>query len=208
MSSIGTWDPARRQRRGYYTDEQIEADYGHEWPAVADDDPAGYAHENLANCKNRFIWQNVAVAFGEGFGKVASLADMSAGDGRVPRSLAEYSGIEPLLGDYTPGLYPYSGTYQQTVPMLPVVELFVSTNTVEHLNDPDGDLALIRTRCEKMLLVCPIDEEDAGGQHLWYWTRGGVEDMFTAAGFQQEAYCELDENPVWEHFKFGMWALR
>jgi len=206
MVDPAPWNPERRQRRGYYTEEQIAADYGVVWPQAADDDSAGYAHQNLAGCKNRFIMQNVCVAFGEGFGKVTSLADMSCGDARVPRSLAEYSGIEPILGDYTPG-YAYTGTLQETVPKLPVVDLFVSTNTVEHLNEPDEDLKLIRQHCNKLLLACPIDEHDAGGQHLWFWTREGVEDMFTAAGFRQEAYCELDENPVWEHFKFGMWAL-
>lgn len=200
------WDPARRQRRGYYTDEQIAADYGATPVPLDATDPRGYDHGNLANCKNRFIHQNVEVAFGEGFGKVKSIADMSAGDARVPRSLAEYSGIEPLLGDYFAG-YQFQGTLQETLPQIGVVELYVCTNTIEHLNDPDADVKLMREHCENMLLSCPIDEYDAGGQHLWFYSREGVEDMFHEAGFSQQAYCELDENPVWEHFKFGIWAL-
>jgi len=202
------WEPSKRRRISYLTPEEIEAGYAH--PQAQAHGPEGYLHGNLANCKNRFIHQNVEVAFGEGFGKVGSIADMSCGDARVARSLAEYSGIEPILGDYgdwNDG-YQYQGPLSETVPQLPVVDLYICTNTIEHLNDPDADLKLIREHCHNMLLSCPIDEYDAGGEHLWFWSREGVEDIFKAAGFEQLAYCELDENPVWEHFKFGIWALR
>jgi hypothetical protein len=198
------WDPEVRRRTGPpFTREQLDESYRDPPP------PAGYDHVNLASCPNRWTFHNVCVAFGEGFGKVGSIADMSAGDGRIPRSLAAYSGIEPLLGEYTDKYgYPYVGTLQETVPQLPVVDLYVCTNTVEHLNYPDTDLRLIRQHCRNLLLACPIDEQDAEGQHLWYFTRRGVEDMFEAAGFQRSAYCELDESPLWEHFKFGIWACR
>jgi hypothetical protein len=201
------WNPDIRRRVSDMNKEEMDRDYLNPGTPLNDTDPAGYSHANLAGCHNRFIHQNLCVAFGEGFGQVASLADLSAGDGRIPKSLAAYSGITAVLGDYGNWGYQYQGTYQETVPQIEPVELFVSTNTLEHLDDPDGDMKLIRTKCDKMLLSCPIDEVDAGGQHLWFWTREGVEDIFKAAGFQQEAYCELDENPVWEHFKFGIWAL-
>jgi len=195
------WDPARRRRTGYYGQEDMDRDYGKPW------EHAGYDHVNLANCPNRWTFWNVCVAFGEGFGRVASLADMAAGDGKIPRSLAEYSGIEPILGDYAPG-YQYQGTYQETVPQLPVVDLFVSTNTLEHLNYPDDDLKLIREHTRQLLLGVPIDEHDAEGQHLWFWSKEGVEDMIRGAGFERMAYCEVDMGPIWEHLKFGIWACR
>jgi hypothetical protein len=199
------WEPSKRRRTGYYSQEDIDRDY--KTAPVAVSGPAGYAHTNLANCHNRFIHQNVIVAFGEGFGKVSSIADLSAGDARVPRALADYSDIIPILGDYADYGYQYTGPIEVTMIMMPPVELYVSTNTLEHLNNPDAHLALVRQKCEKLLLSVPIDEHDAGGQHLWFWTREGVEDMTKAAGFAVQAYCELDEGPVWEHFKFGIWAL-
>jgi hypothetical protein len=111
------------------------------------------------------------------------------------------------LGDYADYGYQFTGPLDETLPKLDPVELYISTNTLEHLNDPDSHLKALREKCIKLLLSVPIDEQDAGGQHLWFWTRDGVEDMIKAAEFEVQAYCELDENPVWEHFKFGIWAL-
>lgn len=207
MSVYPEFNPEYRRRTAYMNKEELDRDYLNPGTPIHDQDPAGYGHVNLAGCKNRFIHQNLCVAFGEGFGYVESIADLAAGDGRIPKALGSFSSVEPILGDYGDWGYPYQGTYQETVPRIEPVELFVSTNTLEHLEDPEADLSLIRTKCDKMLLSCPIDEWDAGGQHLWAWSREGVEEIFTHAGFTQEAYCELDENPVWEHFKFGIWAL-
>jgi len=196
------WDPSRRRRtEPSLTAGQMEQYYSHPW------EHAGYDHVNLANCPNRWTFWNVCVAFGEGFGKVTSLADMSCGDGRIPKSLADYSGIEPILGDYAPG-YPYQGTLQETVPQLDVVDLYVCTNTIEHLEDPDGDLKLVRDHTRQLLLACPIDEAEAVGEHVWAFTKLGVEEMLVEAGFERLAYCEIDMNPVWEHLKFGIWACR
>jgi hypothetical protein len=195
------WDPSRRRRTGRYSQAELDADYSRPW------EHAGYDHGNLANCPNRWTFWNVCVAFGEGFGRVGSIADMSCGDAKIPRALAEFSEVEPLLGDYAEG-YPYRGTLQETLPQIPVVDLYVCTNTLEHLNEPDEDLRLIREHCANLLLAVPIDEWDAAGQHLWAWSKEGVEDMIAAAGFARSAYCEVDMTPLWEHLKFGIWACR
>jgi hypothetical protein len=190
-----------RRRTGPLNDDLMRQWYGHTW------EHAGYDHPNLANCKNRWTFWNVAIAFGEGFGKVESLADLSCGDAKIPRALAEFSGIEPILGDYAEG-YEYQGTLQETLPQIDVVDLYVNTNTLEHLDDPDADMRLMREHCRQMLLGVPLDEHEAAGEHLWEFTKAGIEEMYTEAGFSRVAYCEVDLQPVWEHFKFGLWALQ
>ncbi len=160
-------------------------------------------------------FQNTAVALGiGGAGKVDSIADMSCGTGDIARKIAAYSGIEPLLGEFGGG-YDYQGTLQDTVPQLPVVDLFICTETVEHLDDPDADLALIREHTRMLLLSTPVDEDESGdGEplatgHYWAWSREGVEDMLNTAGFEVSANIVLDMTPgMWTHCKFGMWFCR
>jgi hypothetical protein len=168
-----------------------------------------YHHPHLANCPNQWTTHNVAIALGMGFGKVASLADLSCGgDAYVPRKLAEYSDIDPLLGDVPPG-FQYEGMYHETVPELPHVELFVSTHTLEHLDDPESDLTLIRGVCDKLLLSTPVDEwTDHGPDHYWAWDREAVEEIIKTAGFEISAYVEFDPSMHWYPHKTGNWALR
>lgn len=177
--------------------------YSEAWTQAPDD------HPHLENCPNPWVYWDHIIAMGKGFGKVRSIADMSCGDATVARALAEYSGIEPILGDYAAG-YQYQGLLTQTVPKLSVVELFVCTNTIEHLDDPDNDLKLIREHCEKMLLSCPVEEwNEPSGGHYWAWDREAVEAMLEEAGFKVSAYTELDLTPFWNpHCKHGIWACR
>ncbi len=194
-----SFDPAKRRR--------IRAAFRQGDPWAHD----GYdlSHPHLANCPNWETPWDVTIAFGKGFGRVGSIADMSCGDAYITRALAEYSGVEPLLGDLTPG-HEYQGELHDTVVQIPRVELFVCTNTAEHLDDPDADLALVRERCDKMLFSVAVDEwGESAGDHYWAWSREGVEEMLAGASFQVSAYLELDMTPHWyRNCKFGMWALR
>jgi hypothetical protein len=153
---------------------------------------------------------NVAISLGLGLGKLDSIADMSAGAAEIPRGIAEASDIEPLLGDYAEG-YEYRGKLGDTVPQLGVVDLFVCTETLEHLDDPFEDLKLIREHCEHLLVTTPIDEpedEESWG-HMWVWSKSDVDMLLTEAGFETLAFVLLDMRPLWyDHCAFGMWICR
>jgi hypothetical protein len=191
-----------RVQEPYSADELAEL-YAAPWSQAPAD------HPHLANCPNPWTYWDLTIALGKGFGKVSSIADLSCGDGTIARALGEYSEVSPVLGDLAPG-YGLQGTLQETVPQLSRVELFICTNTVEHLDDPDADLRLIREHSDKLLVSTPIDEwDEPSGGHYWAWSRQGVEEMLTAAGFAVSAYVELDLTPYWNpHCKHGMWACR
>jgi len=155
---------------------------------------------------------NTIVGFGKGFGRVASIADMSCGTGNIARALGEYSNVEPLLGEAGSG-YQYEGVLQETVPQIPHVELFILTETLEHLDDPDADLKLIREKTDKLLLSTPMDEGVGNGKtpatgHYWTWGRQDVEAVLNDAGFTVNAFIQLDMTPrLWDHCQFGIWQV-
>ncbi len=153
---------------------------------------------------------NVAIALALGLGKLESIADMSAGAAEIPTGIAAVSGIEPVLGDYAAG-YPYRGKLGETVPNLGIVDLFVCTETLEHLEDPFEDLKLIREHCRHLLLTTPVDEDEdtTSWGHMWVWSKFDVDTLLTEAGFETLAYVLLDMRPLWyEHCAFGMWVCR
>jgi len=157
-------------------------------------------------------FQSTIVGFGKGFGRVASIADLSCGSGEIARRLARWSGIEPLLGEYVGG-YEYVGPIEETIHEIPHVELFICTETIEHLDSPDRDLKLIREKTDKLLLSTPMDEGVNNGKtpatgHYWTWGRGDVETILYEAGFRPLAFIQLDMTPgLWDHCQFGVWQF-
>jgi hypothetical protein len=152
------------------------------------------------------------VEFGRtSFSDVASMADLSAGGTPITQLIGDHFGVEPLLGDWGPYGYPLRGTLQETLPQIPRVDLFVCSETLEHLDDPDADLRLIRQRCRNLLLTAPVcmheteehpevlEQSDFHG-HLWVWKREDVEGMLADAGFE---IVRFHQHSLW-----GMWACR
>lgn len=194
----------RQRVRPVYSPEELQRLY--ERPR---EEAAAYvSHPMLANCPDPAACDYVTIAMGLSFGRIDSIADMSCGSGDIPRKIAEASHIEPLLGDFAPG-WEYTGPITETVPQLPVVDLFVLSQTLEHLDDPDSDLKLIRAHCRNLLIASPIDETDVVEDHYWSWGKADIEQMTGEAGFAVSAYIEFDMTPLWyPHCKFGIWAMR
>lgn len=134
---------------------------------------------------------------------VTSIADMSCGGADITSRLGAHFGVAPLLGDFGNVYgYQYTGTIQETVPQLGDVDLFVCSETLEHLEDPDADLLLIRAHCKRLLLTTPIWEEpeEPSHGHLWTWRQADVEEMLEAAGFTVDRFVAYS---LW-----GMWTCR
>jgi hypothetical protein len=118
-----------------------------------------------------------------------SVADLSCGDAAI----VDQAGCRPiaLLGDYTPGWQFYGGI-EHTVTLIPPVDVFVCSETLEHVEDPDSLLAAIRTKADRLLLSTPIGEDnDDNPEHYWGWDVDDVDSMLAAAGWtdrQVESY--------------------
>ena len=130
-------------------------------------------------------------------------ADLSCGDGKL---LSAIPLKERHFGDVAPG-WPITGPIEETLDQIPYVGLFVCGETIEHLDDPDLVLKKIRAKTNRLLLTTPVDAwDDANEEHYWAWSREGVEDMLTTAGFTVSVYLELDLRPSQGDYCFGIWA--
>lgn len=139
-------------------------------------------------------------------GPVASAADLSCGSAAVLKALD----VEELhLGDYAPG-YQYHGPIEQTIEQIPGVDLFVCTETIEHLDDPDQVLRGIRAKTSMLILSTPVDNwDDRNVEHYHAWDEDGVAEMLAAAGFTVELQLLLDfrrHGP--DYYAFGIWGCR
>jgi hypothetical protein len=138
-------------------------------------------------------------------GDVGSAADLSCGNGAI---LDAVSATERHYGDLAPG-YAYSGPLEETLTQIPNVDLYVCSETIEHLDDPDKALGLIRGKTRLLVLSTPVDAwRDDNPEHYWAWSRDDVEEMLAAAGFATVVYTAVDFRPMRLPYCFGVWGCR
>ena len=148
---------------------------------------------------------NVTINMARWYTDVASVADLSCGNAAIAKALGAETTI---LGDYAPG-YPFTGPIETTIEQIPDVDLFICSETLEHLDDPDAVLVAIRKKTRYLILSTPVDAGwDLNPEHYWSWDRRGVEDMLTAAGFSTDVFTAVDTRPGGLYYCFGIWAAR
>lgn len=146
----------------------------------------------------------VTIALARGLEDVQSVADLSCGDGRIARGVRE----DAILGDFAPG-YPITGALEITVPQLPGVDLYVASETLEHLDDPQAFLASVRPKAKYLCLTTPVEAWDEQNiEHYHAWDQEYVESMMVAAGWEPFVYNALDMRRGWSPYCFGMWLCR
>ena len=132
-----------------------------------------------------------------------SVADLSCGNGEIARYL---NADRTFLGDFAPG-YEYFGPIERTLDEIPDVDLFVCSETLEHLDDPDLVLKKIRAKTEKILISTPLDNwDDPNAEHYWAWGKTDIEAMLRLAGFQPEIYMCI-ELPHYL-YNYQIWGCR
>ena len=144
------------------------------------------------------------IRIGKTFEDIHSIADLSAGGARITPEIAAHFGVTPILGDISHQYgYGIVGPIEETIGQIQPVDLMVCSETLEHLEDPDWVLDLIRPKAARLLVTTPVWEEPhmTAHGHLWTWRQADVEEMFKDAGYEIDYFEEVIQ-------MFGVWKLR
>jgi hypothetical protein len=129
-----------------------------------------------------------------------SIADLSCGDGAIVLQ-SRHPWERRTLGDYTS-----TGPIETELDSLDHVDMYLCSETLEHVEDPDALLAKIRSRADYMLLTTPHAEADSNNpEHYWSWDQEDIRVMLDAAGWTR---CEVQ---LWtpksiRYYTFQMWV--
>lgn len=133
------------------------------------------------------------------------IADLSCGDAAIGRALTGEDGktgaVRLILGDIAPG-YEITGPIEETIDSLPFADMFICSETVEHLDDPDAVLIQIRRRSRTLVLSTPLAEFlPYNPEHYWGWDHDGVREMLEAADWtvrlQRDVLHPLAQFQIW-----------
>lgn len=161
--------------------------------------------------RDHVVRVDVTIALGRGVvvPSVERIADLSCGNGAIAKGIGEASfGVELILGDFAPG-YEHTGPIEKTIDEIEErVDVFVCSETIEHLDDPDAVLRKIRRKTRYLVLSTPVEAwGETNPEHYWAWDRAEVESMLQAAGFTTlKPYVELDMRSAWSPYCFGIWV--
>lgn len=127
--------------------------------------------------------------------QIRTAADLSCGDGAILRTLAPDLDRVHLgdLNPVAPGDWPDGPAWTLEPGVLPdslanltePVDLFVLSETIEHVDDPDGLLRAIRKHARYLFVSTPVEERaDSGNvEHYWSWGVADVHAMLTDSGW-------------------------
>ena len=134
-----------------------------------------------------------------------SVADLSCGNGAIAKALD----IEKtILGDYAEG-YEYSGFLEVNLKKIKNVDLYICSESIEHVEDPGSVLNLIRSKSQTLILSTPIDAwYDTNDEHYWAWGKQDVEMLLKNAGWTPDVFVMLDTTVFGEPYIYGMWGCK
>lgn len=183
-----------RLRPAYSTDE-LRRVYDHT-----------YSHRTWQDHRLRIAVTLEVAQWAARLGGLTSGADLSAGDGTV---LSGVRLTRKVFGDLT-GQWDVSGLIEDTLPQMEPVDLYICTETLEHVDDPDQLLKNIREKARVLLLSTPVGAwEDKNPEHYWAWSKDDVEAMLNQAGFSVFTYVTVDLRALGlEYYEFGIWMCQ
>ena len=135
---------------------------------------------------------------------IKSVADLSAGDAFIINALGL---SKTFIGDYAPR-YEFTGAIEQTIEQIPNVDLFICSETLEHLDDPLYVLKHIRQKTKYLLLTTPHAKwDDVNQEHYWAWDKDGIAELLAEAGFETVSF-ELLELAQSYYYDYQIWVCK
>lgn len=150
---------------------------------------------------------NATIALAKSIPSVYSAADLSAGDAAIINAL-DIVDKDKHIGDYAPG-YTYTGPIEATIHQIPNVDLFICSETLEHLDDPDAVLRQIRKKTQWLVLTTPDGENNSNNpEHYWGWGSEDVRQMLVDAGFYPFILNLLKFEEKQFVYNYQMWVCK
>jgi len=208
---------------------RLRGKHGDEAAFYAERYPSGYDHtrwpDHVERVDETVRWAREILASS----RIDSVADLSCGDGDLPVRAYDALGATGrlVLGDLnlegvdrmirrhnTEGLdvvfYQGSVSAAFNIPT-PPVDLYVCSETLEHLDDPDGFLTALRPLTRHLLVTTPEGETGTGNpEHYWGWDSEAVGAMLAAAGFLDVVGHQVF-TPLYDlhgAYRYQMWMVK
>ena len=180
----------RTRLRPVYTDDELLNIY-----------PKPHSHTQY---KDHILRVQKSIELLKEYSSYNSIADLSAGDATIINSL---KAEKKYYGDYAPG-YEITGKIDNTIKDIPDVDLFICSETLEHLDDPDTTLKAIRAKTKYLFISTPKGETGTKNvEHYWGWDDEGVKEMLINAGFDPVVYFLLELKQEF-HYDYQMWICK
>lgn len=156
------------------------------------------------NWKDHVIRVNRTLEIAQSIDGVKSVADLSAGDAFIINALGLR---ETYVGDYAPR-YEYTGAIEKTIEEIPNVDLFICSETLEHIDNPIALLKQIRAKTNYLLLTTPHAKwDDTNLEHYWAWDKAGIAELLAEAGFETVSF-ELLELAHSYYYDYQIWVCK
>jgi hypothetical protein len=135
---------------------------------------------------------------------IKSVADLSAGNAFIINALGLK---ETYIGDYAPR-YEYTGAVETTIEQIPNVDLYICSETLEHIDNPIALLKQIRKKTKFLILTTPHAKfDDQNEEHYWAWDKDGIAELLTEAGFETVSF-ELLELAQSYYYDYQIWVCK
>jgi len=119
-------------------------------------------------------------------------ADLSCGDGRL---IDSFPFERAYKGDFAAG-YELTGPIEETIELIPEVDVFFLCESLEHIDRPDELLLALRLKAGKLILSTPICTWwDENIEHYWAWDVECVRKMLRTAGWKPSDYEQTEAQP-------------
>jgi ABC-type transport system substrate-binding protein len=154
--------------------------------------------------KDHVIRVNRTLEIAQGIHGVKSVADLSAGDAFIIIALGL---SETYIGDYAPK-YEYTGPVEQTIEQIPDVDLYICSETLEHIDNPIALLKQIRAKTKYLLLTTPHAKwNDVNEEHYWAWDKDGIAELLAEAGFETVSFELLELEDAY-YYDYQIWVCK